>query len=105
MQDSHADVEQLLQHAHRGPQHVPAHVMSGKKLDKRYDIPVNIGFLDEYSDHQPALGSGKLDVIMGPMFAGKTTALLNQVRWSYQCTTPHSSHSTLLHSSPSTWKA
>jgi hypothetical protein len=53
--------------------------MSGRRLDRRYDIPVNLGFLDGYVDHAPALGSGRLDVILGPMFAGKTTALLKRV--------------------------
>jgi hypothetical protein len=79
VQEGHADVEQLVKRAQHAPQHIAAHIMSGKKLDKRYDMPVNIGFLDEFSDHQPALGSGQLDVIMGPMFAGKTTALLKRV--------------------------
>jgi hypothetical protein len=30
-------------------------------------------------DHAPELGEGKLELIMGPMFAGKTTALINRV--------------------------
>jgi thymidine kinase len=79
VQEGHADVEQLFRRAQQAPQHIAAHIMSGKKLDRRYDLPVNIGFLDEFTDHQPALGSGQLDVIMGPMFAGKTTALLKRV--------------------------
>lgn len=74
------EAEQLLARVHQGPQHIAHHIMSGKKLDKRYDIPVNLGYLDGLPDHQPALGSGQLDVIVGPMFAGKTTALLQQVR-------------------------
>lgn len=85
LQDSTSDVHQQ-QHqradvaaGHQHPQHVPPHVMSGRRLDRRYDIPVNLGFLDGYVDHAPALGSGRLDVILGPMFAGKTTALLQRV--------------------------
>jgi ABC-type uncharacterized transport system ATPase subunit len=30
-------------------------------------------------DHAPQLGEGKLELIMGPMFAGKTTALIDRV--------------------------
>jgi len=59
--------------------HQPSHVMSGRRLAAQYDIPLDPSYLDAYEDHQPALGSGRLDVIVGPMFAGKTTALLHRV--------------------------
>lgn len=70
----------LLRKAQAGPQAPPKHIMSGKRIAEEYDVPVNISFLDTYADHQPAVGSGRLDVIVGPMFAGKTTALLQKVR-------------------------
>jgi hypothetical protein len=73
------DAEQLSALVRQGPQHIAHHLMSGMKLHKQYDVPYDLGYLEGLPDHQPALGSGQLDVIVGPMFAGKTTALLQQV--------------------------
>lgn len=73
------DAEQLSALGRLGPQQIAHHIMSGMKLHKQCDVPFNLGYLDGLPDHQPALGSGQLDVIVGPMFAGKTTALLQQV--------------------------
>lgn len=56
------------------------HTMSGHRLALRYDIPVGFDWLQGLPAHTPRLGEGKLEVFVGPMFAGKTTALINRVR-------------------------
>jgi thymidine kinase len=58
----------------------PASSMSGRRLALRFDMPVGLDWLCGLPDHNAALGEGRLEVILGPMFAGKTTALLDRVK-------------------------
>ncbi|KAF8069643.1 hypothetical protein HT031_001760 [Scenedesmus sp. PABB004] len=54
--------------------------MSGRRVGARYDIPLGFDWLAGAPDHAPALGEGRLELIMGPMFAGKTTRLIARVK-------------------------
>jgi len=57
--------------------HTPA--MSGCRVTARYDVPLGLDWTQGLPDHAPGLGEGQLELIMGPMFAGKTTQLIARV--------------------------
>lgn len=62
--------------------------MSGLRISPAYDTEISLSWLDPLPDYRPALGAGRLEVIVGPMFAGKSTALLNRVsecQWLAEC--------------------
>lgn len=54
-------------------------LMSGRRVTRRFDVPLGLDWLTRVPDHVANLGSGRLDIIMGPMFAGKTTQLIKRV--------------------------
>jgi hypothetical protein len=58
----------------------PEKLHQGAKVPLHYDVPVSMedGNIPPYVPEGP--GSGSIEVIMGPMFAGKSTALLLEVR-------------------------
>jgi hypothetical protein len=57
--------------------HTPA--MSGCRVTARYDVPLGLDWTQGLPDHVADLGEGQLELIMGPMFAGKTTQLIARV--------------------------
>ncbi|WIA29953.1 hypothetical protein OEZ86_000051 [Tetradesmus obliquus] len=72
------DIAQHSHHQQQQQQQRPA--MSGRRVNARYDIPLGFDWLAGAPDHAPGLGEGRLELILGPMFAGKTTALINRVK-------------------------
>eukprot|EP00775_Hariotina_reticulata_P012703 gene12703-12834_t len=54
--------------------------MSGRRVTARYDVPLGLDWAQGLPDHVPGLGEGRLELIMGPMFAGKTTQLIARVQ-------------------------
>lgn len=78
----HIDGDDRLQASHSQWQYHHHHqkpVMSGRRVNSQFDIPLGLDWLASAPDHVAELGSGRLELIMGPMFAGKTTKLIHRV--------------------------
>eukprot|EP00878_Enallax_costatus_P018410 GHUV01019380.1.p1 GENE.GHUV01019380.1~~GHUV01019380.1.p1 ORF type:complete len:441 (+),score=107.47 GHUV01019380.1:306-1628(+) len=72
-----------LLHSRAAPhQHQDQHrtVMSGRRVHSQFDVPLGVDWLTGADVHEAELGAGKLELIMGPMFAGKSTRLMARVQ-------------------------
>lgn len=53
--------------------------MTGRRLAADYDVPLTPDWLSSAPDAPCERGGGRLELFLGPMYAGKTTALLRRM--------------------------
>eukprot|EP00879_Flechtneria_rotunda_P015611 GHRR01016326.1.p1 GENE.GHRR01016326.1~~GHRR01016326.1.p1 ORF type:complete len:366 (+),score=140.04 GHRR01016326.1:153-1250(+) len=79
--DYHRDLQPVAEAANLdAASDKPRSAMTGQRVPKQYDTPLGTDWLKCVPEHTPQIGDGRLELIVGPMFAGKSTHLLKRVQ-------------------------